>query len=395
MSKIAFITTMAASPWGGSEYLWAASAERALNSGHEIYLSIYDWSTSHPIIQNLEKLGAKILPRIRHPQLPSSTSRVFRKVMNNIQVGKSVNRSPYQDIFDLKPDIICISQGSSCDIGYFPDLATLATSSSIPYVVVCQHNADVSLEQPRRQTIKEFFQKASQVLFVSQHNLDLAQRQLAFYLGNAKVIQNPVNIYSTQIEPFPNSNLIQFASVARLDVFNKGQDILLEALGAEQWRNRNWQCNFYGSGSELKYVEDLAVFYGVQDKVKFQGHVNDVRQIWSKNHILILPSRAEGTPLALIESMLCGRPAVVTDIGGNAEWIHEGKTGFVSTATTVSSFQKALERAWQDRNRWKEMGELAHQYAIKEIDKDPGKTLLEYCLSALPSPVHARDFIKT
>jgi L-malate glycosyltransferase len=394
MSKIAFITTMAASSWGGSEYLWAASAECALQDGHEVYLSIYDWSISHPAVQNLERLGAKVLSRVRHPQAPSLASRVLRKIAKNTQTWKSANRSPYQDIFDLKPDVICISQGSSCDIGYFPDLAALATSSSVPYVVVCQHNTDTSLEQSRRQTIKRFFQKASQVLFVSQHNLDLAQRQLAFYLGNAKVIQNPVNIHSTQIEPFPTFNLIQFASVARLDVFNKGQDILLETLGAEQWRNRNWQCNFYGGGSELKYVEDLAVFYGVQDKVKFQGHVNNIRQIWSKNHILILPSRAEGTPLALIESMLCGRPAVVTDIGGNAEWIHEGKTGFVSPATTVSSFQNALERAWQDRNRWQEMGELAHQYAIQRIDEDPGKTLLAYCLSALPSPVHIRDLIE-
>ena len=53
--------------------------------------------------------------------------------------------------------------------------------------------------------------------------------------------------------------------------------------------------------------------------VHFRGHVNDIRAIWEQNHLLVLPSRYEGLPLALVEAMWCGRPAVVTDVGGNAE----------------------------------------------------------------------------
>jgi L-malate glycosyltransferase len=392
MTRIAFISTMGASPWGGSEYLWTASAQKALQDGHEVYVSIYDWSIDHHIIQHLMTLGTKILSRTRHPQPQSIITRAIRKVSKYTPSGRS-SRSPYQDVFNVKPDVICISQGSTCDIGYFPDLVLLAISSNIPYIAVCQHNTDSPLGETNRQIIKDFFQQASKVLFVSQHNLDLAKRQLAFPLLNAQIIHNPVNLTSAEIQPFPNNSTIRFASVARLDVFNKGQDLLFEALSAKQWRDRDWECNLYGKGEDLSYLENLARLYAIQDKVKFRGHVQDIKKIWAENHILVLPSRAEGTPLALIESMLCGRPAVVTDIGGSTEWIDEGKTGFIAAATTSQSFQSALERAWSSRSQWKEMGEIAHKSAIERTDRDPGNTLLRHLLSALTSSTLSRSLI--
>jgi L-malate glycosyltransferase len=393
MTKIAFISIMGGDPWGGSEYLWTASAQKALQDNHEVYVSIYDWSIDHSIIQHLMTLGAKILPRTRHPQPPSITTRAIRKISKYTPLGRR-SRSPYQDVFDVKPDVICISQGSTCDIGYFPELASLAISSNIPYIAVCQHNTDSPLGETNRQIIKDFFQQASKVLFVSQHNLDLAKRQLASHLHNAQVIHNPVNLTSSEIEPFPNNSTMQFASVARLDVFNKGQDLLFEALSAKQWRDRDWGCNLYGAGEDLPYLENLARFYEIQNKVKFRGHVHDVKKVWAENHILVLPSRAEGTPLALIEAMLCSRPAVVTEIGGNTEWITEGKNGFIAAATTTQSFQSALERAWCDRNQWREMGELAYKSVIEKIDKNPGDTLLRHLLSTLTSSTSSRALIK-
>jgi L-malate glycosyltransferase len=393
MARIAFITTMAAAPWGGSEYLWAAGAEKALHDRHEVYISIYDWSISHPAIQNLVALGAKVLSRTRHPQPPSRSSRIIRKMTASLHLAKATNRSPYKDAFDLNPDVICISQGSTCDIGCFSDLVALTSSSNIPYIAICQHNTDISLQECSRKIIRDFFQHAHKVLFVSQHNLDLAKRQLASFLANAQVIGNPVNLAPTKNEPFPSTSTIKFASVARLDVFNKGQDLLFEALSAPQWKKRDWECNLYGIGDDLTYLKDLASLYAIQHKVKFHGHVNDVRKIWAENHILVLPSRAEGTPLSLVESMLCARPAVVTAIGGNAEWIAEAETGFIAAATTTQSFQSALERAWRDRGKWPEMGELAHKLATARIDKSPGDTLLKHLISAFSSQTSSKKLI--
>lgn len=378
--KIAFISTMSGFAWGGSEYLWADTAEQALIDGNEVFLSIYDWSINHPIILKLQQLGIHIAPRPRFPKSPSLslTSRIFRKINQKISIfSEPAPTSFYKPVFDFNPDIIYISQGGTYDIVGCPDLLGLLESSSIPYFIVCQFNSDILiLDNATRITAQQVFNKAVKVAFVSEHNLKLAERQLATSLPNSVVVQNPVNLADHSLVPFPNDSAVRFASVARLDTFYKGQDILLEALSYPVWQQRDWQCCFYGSGPDLNYLENLAHHYGIADRVKFMGHINDVREIWAKNHILVLPSRGEGTPLSLIEAMLCGRPAVVTDVGGNTEWIEESQTGFIAEAATASSINSTLERAWSVQETWKEMGIKAHYYATNKLGKSPGKQLL-------------------
>jgi glycosyltransferase involved in cell wall biosynthesis len=80
--------------------------------------------------------------------------------------------------------------------------------------------------------------------------------------------------------------------------------------------------------------------------------------------------------LALLEAMFCARPAVVTDVGGNAEWTEDGQTGFVAEAPTAKSFAAALERAWVARAKWHLMGNQAHDNAITKFDKSADTSLL-------------------
>jgi glycosyltransferase involved in cell wall biosynthesis len=99
--------------------------------------------------------------------------------------------------------------------------------------------------------------------------------------------------------------------------------------------------------------------------------VNDIRAIWEQNHLLVLPSRYEGLPLALVEAMWCGRPAVVTDVGGNAELCGDDETGFVAPAANLRSFNQALRRAWERRAEWPRLGQEARSRIEKLMPKDP------------------------
>ncbi|WP_423787774.1 glycosyltransferase, partial [Klebsiella pneumoniae] len=88
---------------------------------------------------------------------------------------------------------------------------------------------------------------------------------------------------------------------------------------------------------------------GLGDRVKFAGFVTSVENIWAANHALILPSRYEGMPLAMVEAMLCARPVVATDVAGHAEIIDDAINGFLADAPTVGSLGKALDRLWARR----------------------------------------------
>ena len=377
MAKIAIISTLEGSPWGGSEYLWATTAEEALNEGHEVFISLRDWSVDYPLVVQLQKRGAQLFPR---PQSTSLSSKLLRKAN---QFLPFINSS-YQPIFDCKPDIICISQSNTYDTTYYSNLLKLITSSSIPYLIICHLNQDTVFfsNNSNRSVAQKLLKDASRVLFVSKQNLQLAERQLAQSLHNAVVVKNPVNLIDHSLVDFPQKSIVSFAVVARLAVAHKGQDILFEALSSDVWKDRDWQCCLYGSGPDQAYLEALSHHYGITDRIKFMGHINNVRDIWADNHILVLSSRCEGTPLALVEAMLCARPAIVTDVGGNAEWVEEPDTGFIAEACTAKSFSAALERAWLGLDNWPLMGIKAHEYAKTKFDPYSGNSLLKLILNS-------------
>ena len=149
------------------------------------------------------------------------------------------------------------------------------------------------------------------MLFVANRNRIEAERQLVKKIPNSSLILNPVNLSDRSCLPWAASRTARFASVARLDSKHKGQDILIEALSADEWRERDWHLTVYGAGADEDYLRALVDFFGLARKITFAGYQRDVRAIWAQERILVLSSRAEGTPLSLVEAMLCGRPAIV------------------------------------------------------------------------------------
>lgn len=372
MTKIAIISTMAGSPWGGSEELWAATADIALENGHSVALSTYQWTEIAPQIVQLQQKGAKVLFQ------PLPKPGIVGRIISKFNIS-------FDELFRFQPDVLIINQGGTYDplTMRLGNLFDLLYSRSIPYIVICHCNEDSYTPSPaiRAQAIR-LFENAASVLFVAERNLKTAERQLARKLPNSQIVRNPVNLTTIDAIPSPPLKTVNFANVARLEVDFKGQDTLFEALSTAPWQTRNWQLNLYGKGRDSEYLQTLAHHYNIGDRVQFHGHVQDVRMIWSSNHFLVLPSRREGTPLSLVEAMLCGRPAIVTDVGGNTEWVEESITGFIAEAPTARSLTAALERAWQAQSTWKTMATQAHEVAMSKYNRDPGRTLLDIILAA-------------
>jgi glycosyltransferase involved in cell wall biosynthesis len=366
--KIGVISTLNGVSWGGSEELWATMVEEALKDHQDVAISICHEASIPLKFSEIRQNHVRVFRR--RPLLWRRVENVIAKIA-----------SPFREIFRWKPDVVCISECGTYESAHFRELLDFLSDGAIPYVVVCQFSYDGS-GRGNRALAKDFFGRAFRVAFVSRRNLKSVERQIAHTLTNAIVLQNPVNLSDLSPVLYSPSSQVNMANVARLNAGHKGQDILLEILGSPLWRNRQWRLRFYGGGRDRDYLEALARHYAIADHVEFCGHVSDIRSIWEANHLLVLPSRAEGTPLALVEVMLCGRPAVVTDVGGNAEWIEDGKTGFIAEAATAKSFGRALERAWLARGEWEKMGITARNKALTKFDKSAGKSLLKVLFDA-------------
>jgi L-malate glycosyltransferase len=363
------IISLCKAPWGGSEELWAATALTALECGHEVFASVVGHAKEPLKLRELALRGAKILRR-HNPDLRIQES--FGAV------------SSYRDLFKIGPDVIVINQCGSFDVLFLRDLLELLLVAPTPFVLICQCNdgLPVLANGYSREYVSNIFSRAYRVLFVSNQNRLDAERQLATKIYNSEVVLNPVNLSNRSYLTWPESKTARFASVARLEAMWKGQDILIEALSAAQWKKRDWHLTLYGSGTDERYLRSVVEFFGLQEQITFAGHLADVRSIWAQEQILVLTSRAEGTPLALVEAMLCGRPAIVSNVGGNRDWVTEGKTGFVAEAPAIELIQAALERAWTAREAWNAMGMQAHTAATARLSDPSFPDLLDVLLDA-------------
>ena len=248
-------------------------------------------------------------------------------------------------------------------------------------MLVCQAMSEGGLVlEPERGVAREFHRRARKVCVLSTRMIETIERQLIMKSPNAVVVRNPVNLQDTSAIAWPRTTTARFAAVGYLEE-RKSPDLLLQALGGAAWRARDWLLTFHGKG-DLDAYRALAAHYGIADKVHFAGHSPDVRKIWADSEMLLLPARMEGVPLAMVEAMLCGRPALVTAVGGNREWIVDGVTGFLAEAPTAESIGASLEVAWAQRARWPEVGAAARSKALQAIDPEPGKTLLGIMKSA-------------
>src|ERR1700694_1930030 len=156
-------------------------------------------------------------------------------------------------------------------------------------------------------------------------------------------------------------------------------------LAREPWRNRNLSVSLFGAGHNSEALRDLARRLALKN-VDFPGFVSDVESIWKTHHALVLPSRTEGLPLALIEAMMCGRFGIVTNEGGSAEVVEDGRTGFIANAAKVDELDHAMERAWAVREQWESIGKAAGMAVKTMVPPDPVAAFTAKLLGLVESP---------
>ena len=141
-------------------------------------------------------------------------------------------------------------------------------------------------------------------------------------------------------------------------------------LDRPHWRARKVHLTLAGTGITERALQKIVANFNLPN-VQFAGFVENIEQFWGGHHALLLASRFEGMPLALVEAMLCGRACIATDVGGNPELIRDGVNGFLAKAAAVDLLDEAMNRAWENRHRLREMGEAAANDVRQWVSPDP------------------------
>jgi len=364
--------------WGGSELLWYRTVLEMLSSDYCIVICTHEKLKLPNELIEAQKEG-----KLKVINYSANNLSSYKKLANRfLPYSKRFIACNLREkfILDFNPDFIVMNQGFNFNA---VDLMLFALQNKINYITI-SHAVNESLwpNYNLRQKMKLGFTNSVKNYFVSQDNLLVTQNQLGIKLKNAEIVRNPFNVPFTIDIDFPKSDDFHLAFVGRYDFCAKGQDVLLQVLSEEKWKNRNLHINFYGEGNDTENLKDLVEMYDLKN-VKIHSHTA-TPEIWRTNHGLILTSRFEGLPIVIVEAMLCKRLVIVTDVSGNSELVKDNRTGFIAAAPRPVYVDEALERAWNQRTNWEEIGLNARQEMTNQIPENPAQFFagkLQYILN--------------
>jgi len=116
-----------------------------------------------------------------------------------------------------------------------------------------------------------------------------------------------------------------------------------------------------GRGELRDELEGQARRLGIAPRFRLLGHREDVSDILSLCDIFVLPSLSEGMPLALLEAMAAGVPAVATRVGGVTEVLEDGKSGFLVPPGDSQALARGIISLLEDRSLARRIGNSARE----------------------------------
>lgn len=149
----------------------------------------------------------------------------------------------------------------------------------------------------------------------------------------------------------------------------KNHKTILEAMAKIE--NKNLHYIIAGCGPLEKKLMALAEQLGIKGRVHLPGFRDDVYDLLKSSDIFCFPSTREGMPLALMEAMAAGLPAVASKIRGNWDLIVPDKGGFLYPANDSGGFADGIKKLLNNFALQRKMGnynkEHIRKYDIKII----------------------------
>jgi glycosyltransferase involved in cell wall biosynthesis len=173
--------------------------------------------------------------------------------------------------------------------------------------------------------------------------------------------------------PMPDGNTVTVALVSRM-LRDKG---VLDAVAAiRRLRERGLAIELVLAGpADADNAGSLSAAslsaLAVEPGITWLGAVADVRSVWRRAAIAVLPSTyGEGVPKALLEAASCARPIVATDVPGCREAVHPGKNGILVPPRDIDALAEAIAALAADPGRREAMGRAGRALAERRFSEE-------------------------
>ena len=146
-----------------------------------------------------------------------------------------------------------------------------------------------------------------------------------------------------------------FGTISRLQPI-KNQQMMIRAFKMVHDEQSDTHLLIVGDGAIRSELETLTEELHIKDNVTFTGFQKDPFPFHHVIDIFLLSSFSEGTSMTLLEAMSLGKPAVVTDVGGNPELITDQENGFVVPSDEVGRIVESCMKFLKDLQLTAQLG---------------------------------------
>jgi glycosyltransferase involved in cell wall biosynthesis len=127
-------------------------------------------------------------------------------------------------------------------------------------------------------------------------------------------------------------------------------DLLIQTIRILKDTGKAYHVAIVGDGNELVNLEQLTNDLDLKNQIHFLGFRKDVSEILHQSKYIVLLSRSEGLPCALMEAMSCGIVPISSKVGNIPDLISHEKNGFLIEDFTLEAIQNELEKAMRQYN---------------------------------------------
>ena len=258
---------------------------------------------------------------------------------------------------------------------------------SIPYIVAPHDPFHPNLFKSSRLKKLAYWYLFEQRMLVGARAIQVLDERHALWLRR-RGVQRPIiatpngfdteNISDLENFPWSQTDEVNLIFLGRVDVYNKGLDLLLEALAELDSIHLTIQGPNQGGVANLRAMAE-SLGLGSRVQIKDPDYSKSSTQIIGEHDIFCLPSRYEGFGLAALEAMLTGRVILVSDIAGVAPHVKVSGCGIV-VEPTPASIRTGLEQLLARKSEWRQMGLKGRDYVLKHLhwNELAAKALAEY-----------------
>ncbi len=222
---------------------------------------------------------------------------------------------------------------------------------------VTAHANDIFVPSEFEVGLGEIFASASAIMTVSDFAADHLRKKFPQIAGRIHRIYNGVDPADFQPSRFEQPPLI--VSVGRL-IPKKGFDVLIDACAL--LRDHKFRCEIIGEGPLRDALQRRAD--ELKDRVVLSGArtQREVAARLSAATIFVLPCRIDpdgamdNLPTVIMEAMAAALPVISTNVGGIAEMVRDGQTGFLVGQNDVAATAEALGELLRDSQLAREFG---------------------------------------